>query len=214
MIECVIFDMDGVLVESEEFMRQAAIRMFAERGLTVQAEDFEPFVGSGENSYLGGVAKKYGFPFDLERDKARAYALYGEKAHGRLAPLPGVHEFFARCRDRNLLLALATSADEVKLHINLRELNLPEGTFAALVNGLDVERRKPHPDIFLLAAEKAHVPIAHCLVVEDAVNGVAAAKAAGARCLALTTSFPAEKLAGADWISSTLADAPDAAINW
>jgi len=214
VIECVIFDMDGVLVESEDYMREAAMQMFAERGLATQAEDFEPFVGSGENSYLGGVAKKYDFAFDLERDKARAYALYADLARGRLQPLPGVHEFFDRCRSRDLKLALATSADEVKMLVNLHEVGLPPETFDALVNGLEVERKKPHPDIFLLAAERAGADIANSLVVEDAVNGVAAAKAAGARCLALTTSFPAEKLADADWISSTLADAPDAAIDW
>ncbi len=214
MIEAVIFDMDGVLVDSEPFICEAAIRMFKERGLDVKPDDFRPFVGAGENRYLGGPAEKYNFPLDIERDKARTYAIYGEIVKGRLKPLPGVHEFIARCRGKGLRLALASSADRIKVDINLREIGLPAGTFAALVNGLDVQRRKPYPDIFLFAAEKLGVPIARCLVIEDAVNGVQAAKAADAKCLALLTSFPREKLAGADWISNTLADAPDEVLDW
>ena len=210
----VIFDMDGVLLDSEPFICKAACMMFAEHGLTVQPEDFIPFVGAGENRYLGGVAEKYAFPFDVERDKARTYEIYARIVKGRLEPLPGAHDFVARCRSRRLKLALATSADEVKMQVNLREIGLPPETFDALVNGLEVEKKKPDPEIFLAAARKLAVPIARCLVVEDSVNGVAAAKAAGAPCLALLTSFTREKLTGADWFAGTLADAPDDVLDW
>ena len=214
MIQAVIFDMDGVLVDSEEFICEAAMRMFAEHGVAVAAEDFLPFVGAGENRYLGGVAEKHGFPIDIERDKARTYDIYAKIVRGRLEPLRGVHEFLARCRERGLRRALATSADEVKMLVNLREIGVPPETFDAVVNGLDVERRKPHPDIFVAAARRMGVPAGNCLVVEDAPNGVAAAVAAGARCLALTTSFSPDELSGADWLASTLADAPDSVLGW
>ncbi len=214
MIQGVIFDMDGVLVDSEEFICKAAIQMFAEHGVEMKPDDFLPFVGAGENRYLGGPAEKAGFAIDIERDKARTYALYAEIVSGQLEPLDGVHEFIGRCRDRGLRLGLATSADEVKMLINLREIGVPPETFDAAVNGLDVEKKKPDPEIFLAAAAKMNVPIADCLVVEDAVNGVAAAKAAGARCLALLTSFSREELAGADWYSNTLADAPGTVLDW
>ena len=214
MIQAVIFDMDGVLVDSEEFICEAAMRMFAEHGVAVAAEDFLPFVGAGENRYLGGVAEKHGFPIDIERDKARTYDIYAKIVRGRLEPLRGVHEFLARCRERGLRRALATSADEVKMLVNLREIGVPPETFDAVVNGLDVERRKPHPDSFVAAARRMGVPAGNCLVVEDAPNGVAAAVAAGARCLALTTSFSPDELSGADWLASTLADAPDSVLGW
>ena len=214
MIRGVVFDMDGVLVDSEKFICEAAVRMFAERGLVAKPEDFRPFVGAGENRYLGGVAEQYGFPLDLERDKARTYQLYGEIVRGRLEPLPGVHEFIGRCRSRGLRLALATSADRVKMLINLREIALPPATFDAAVNGLEVPRKKPAPDIFLLAAERLGLAPAECLVVEDAVNGLAAARAAGARCLALTTSFTRGQLAGADFFAADLAEAPEAVLDW
>jgi beta-phosphoglucomutase len=214
MIKGILFDMDGVLLDSEAFMCESAIRMFAEKGLAVQKEDFEPFVGMGENRYLGGVAEKYGCRFDLETDKARAYAIYAEITAGKLVPLPGVQSFIARCRARKLLLAVATSADRVKMEINLRALGLPAGTFSLTVNGLEVERKKPYPDIYLEAARRLGLKPDECLVVEDAVSGIEAGKAAGCRCLALMTSFPAAILNRADWICNTLADAPEEAIAW
>lgn len=214
MIEGVIFDMDGVLVDSEEWICKAAIRMFAEHGLQVKPEDFLPFVGAGENRYIGGVAEKYDFPIDIERDKQRTYEIYDEIVRGNLSPLPGVREFIDKCRGKRLSLSLATSADERKMHTNLREIGLSTDTFDAAVNGLKVEERKPDPEIFLLAARRMDAGPSHCLVVEDSVNGVQAAAACGARCLALTTSFPAEELEEADWLAPSLAEAPDECLHW
>ncbi|MBN1809272.1 MAG: HAD-IA family hydrolase [Planctomycetes bacterium] len=214
MIQGVIFDMDGVLLDSEPFICEAAVMMFAEHGVTVSPADFLPFVGAGENRYLGGVAEKYGFAIDIDRDKARTYEIYDDIVKGRLSPLPGAIDFIAGCRSAGLKLAIATSADKRKMLTNLHEINLPPSTFDAVVNGLDVSRRKPHPEIFLTAAQRLGVEGVSCLVVEDAVNGVAAAKAAGARCLAITTSFTPQQLAGADWFAADLAHAPPECIRW
>ena len=103
-------------------------------------------------------------------------------------------------------IAVATSADIIKMNGNLTEIGLPAETFDARVNGLDVEHKKPAPDLFLKAAEQLGLSPARCLVVEDAENGCQAAKAAGAMCLGLTTSFSAEALraAGADWTAPDL----------
>jgi HAD superfamily hydrolase (TIGR01509 family) len=207
-LQGVIFDMDGVLVDSEPFIKEAGVRLFAEKGFTVRGEDFTPFVGTGEDHLLGGVAEKYGLPFDARRDKARTYAIYLELIRGRLRPLPGVFSFLDACRARHLKTAVASSADAVKVEGNLHEIGLPPNTFDVVVNGSQVERKKPAPDIFLTAAKHLGLAPAACLVVEDAVAGVAAAKAAGSRCLALTTSFPAERLTAADWIVADLAHAP------
>jgi beta-phosphoglucomutase len=214
MIKAVLFDMDGVLVDSEKFINRAGVLMFEEKGFHVKSEDFTPFTGMGENRYLGGVAEKYGIPFNVETDKARAYEIYGRLVKGRLEALPGVHRFISRCRNLNLKLAVATSADEVKLKINLRETGLNKELFGALVNGLDVEKRKPDPEIYLKASARLGVKPESCLVVEDAVSGVKAARAAGCRCLALTTSFSKDELKGADWFAENLASAPDECLNW
>ena len=209
MIQAVLFDMDGVLVDSERQICLAAVQMFKELGVAVQPDDFIPFVGAGENRYLGGVAEKYGIHLDIDAAKFRTYTIYGEMVHGRLEPLAGVREFIARCREKGVKTAIATSADFMKMETNLREIGLPAETFDATVNGLEVVHKKPSPEIYLTAARKVGVEPCHCLVVEDAINGVQAAKAAGMYCLALTTSFNAEQLKQADWICRDLSEAPD-----
>jgi len=214
MIKAVLFDMDGVLVDSERFICQAAIAMFREHGLEVNESDFIPFVGTGENRYIGGVAEKYGFDLHQERDKARTYGIYEEITRGKHTPLPGAIDFISDCRQRRLKLAVATSADESKMLINLREIGIPASSFDATVNGLQVERKKPYPDIYLMASSLLGVDTSSCLVVEDAPSGLKAGKAAGSRCLGLTTSFPAEDLPHADWIAADLSCVPPEAINW
>jgi len=214
MIKGVILDMDGVLVDSEPYIREAATRMFAELGLTVRPEDFIPFVGAGEDRYIGGAAEKYGVPLDLPKAKGRTYEIYEEVVKGRLEPLAGAREFIQKAKERGLKLAVASAADTTKVMINLRESSLASEPFDVIVTGLDVVRKKPHPEIFLMAAERLGLRASECLVVEDSVNGMAAAKAAGARCLAITTSFTPEQLAGADWFAANLAEAPEESLEW
>ena len=207
----VIFDMDGVLCDSEDFMAEAAAAMFAETyKITVAVEEFRPFRGMGEDRYLGGVAKNHGVTLDLPVDKQRAYEIFLQRIPGRLKPLPGAVEFIASCRARGLKLAVATSADRMKLNGMLPEIGLPSRLFDAIVTGSNVARKKPNPEIFLTAAKRIGLPSEQCLVVEDAASGVRAAKAAGSRCLALTTSHDAGTLRslGADWVASDLAHVP------
>ncbi|RLD88682.1 MAG: HAD family phosphatase [Bacteroidetes bacterium] len=213
-IEAVLFDMDGVLVDSEAHICKAGMAMFAEKGYQVSAEDFLPFTGMGENRYLGGVAEKHRIPFDLEKDKARTYEIYADLVRGKISPLDGVHDFIHKCLDRGLKMAVASSADPVKVNINLEEIGLEKELFLAIVTGLDIEHKKPAPDIFLKAAQLVGADPGSCLVVEDAISGVAAGKAAGARVLALTTAFSPDKLSEADWITSTLATAGDEVLEW
>jgi beta-phosphoglucomutase len=213
-IKAILFDMDGVLLDSEEYICRAGMMMFKEKGYDVSPDDFLEFTGMGENRYLGGVAEKNGIPFELEKDKARTYEIYAEIVAGKLEAFYGVIEFIEKCRSRGLKLAVASSADPPKVEINLAEIGIPSSTFDTVVTGLDIEHKKPEPDIFINAAKKLGVNPSECLVVEDAVSGVAAGKAAGAKVLALTTSFSAEELSGADWIASLLSDAPDDALDW
>ena len=213
MLQGILFDMDGVLVDSEEYICKAAVAMFAEHGVDAAPDDFLPFVGAGENRYLGGVAAKHGFPIDLKRDKARTYEIYCSMIKGALDPLPGAKEFMKTCRDKGFRLALATSADRVKMEANLEEIGIPLSSFDAALNGLEVERKKPFPDIYLKAAGLIDADPSECLVVEDAQNGVKAGKAAGCRCLGITTSFTAEEL-DADWSAPDLAHVPAEALEW
>jgi beta-phosphoglucomutase len=210
----VIFDLDGVLAISEPLLAEAAIALFAEKGHRMTADDFRPFIGMGEDRYIGGPAEARGIPMDIPRDKARLYEIYDEVIQGRLQALPGAREFVAECRRRGLAIAVASGADRTKVVANLREIGMPEATFDTVVDGTQVVHKKPAPDIFLEAARRLALAPDECLVVEDAVSGVAAAKSARMRCLALTTSFSAEELAGFDWIATDLAHAPHEALAW
>ncbi len=207
MNSAVLFDMDGVLVDSEPIINAAAIRALAEFGIQARPEDFAPFVGAGEDRYVGGVAELHGKAYALEM-KRRTYDWYlkllpgmGRAFHGARALLELLHRHGIAC-------AVASSADRVKVEANLRTvLGVPPDLFAALVTGEDVVRRKPYPDIFLEAARRLGFPGEACCVVEDAVHGVQAAKAAGMRCVAVATTVSPEALAaaGADLVRSALA---------
>jgi beta-phosphoglucomutase len=210
----VIFDMDGVLVLSEPLIAEAAIAMFAEKGYIFRPEEFRPFIGMGEDRFIGGPAEARGITLDIPRDKARTYAIYLEIIKGKLKPLPGVLSFVAECKRRGLKLAVASSADAIKVEGNLHEIGLPPATFDAIVDGSEVAKKKPAPDIFLEAARRLNLEPASCLVIEDAVAGVAAAKAAVMKCLAVTTSFAAEQLTQADWVVANLGEAPPEALAW
>jgi HAD superfamily hydrolase (TIGR01509 family) len=214
MIKGVLFDMDGVLVDSEHFICKAAIMMFRELGINVSPQDFQPFVGMGENRYIGGVAEQHGIKVNIEQVKVRTYEIYGEIVKGKLSPLPGVREFISKCRNKGLKLALATSADTIKMEVNLKEIGLSRDSFGTIITGIDVDKKKPFPDIYLKAAESLGLKAGDCLVVEDAVSGIEAAKAAGCRCLAITSSFDAAALKEADWICDSLVNVPEDVLNW
>ncbi len=191
-LRAVLFDMDGVLCDSETLLAQAACRLFREQhGVTVHPEEFLPFVGTGEKRYLGGVAEKHGVTIRSPEDKNRLYAMYLEMVPGRLRPTPGAVEFVHDCRKRGLRTAVATSADRVKLDGALIAVGLPPHEFDVTVTGSDITHAKPDPEIFLTAAAKLGLPPAACLVIEDSPHGVAAARRAGCPCLALATTFSA-----------------------
>jgi len=214
MIKGVLFDMDGVLADSEHFICSAAVEMFREMGYNVRREDFKPFTGTGENRYIGGVAEKYGIRVEIDKVKARTYEIYGELVKGNLLPLSGAKEFVELCSRKGFKLALATSADRIKMEINLREIGIKPETFKSIITGLDVINKKPAPDIYLKAADCLGTDPHECLVVEDAVSGIKAGKSAGCRCLAVTTSFSRDELKEADWICDSLAEVPADAISW
>jgi len=203
-MRAVIFDMDGVLTDSEPLICEAATEMFREHGVAVQPTDFSPFVGTGENRYLGGVAEKYGVVLDIVAAKARTYELYLAMVPTRLEAFPGAVELVRKCLKAGWPCAVASSADRIKIEANLNKIGLPPATWKAIVTAEDVERRKPDPAIFLMAASRLGMSPSQCTVVEDAVNGIAAAKAAGMRCVAVATTFPAGQLVQADLIRSSV----------
>ncbi len=206
-----IFDMDGVLCSSERPMAEAACQMFRElHGVNPRPEEFEPYMGRGSAVYFGEVARAHGVTAVLPRDRDRTYEIFRELIRGRLQPLPGVRELLDLLQRAGRPMAVATSADPIKLHAILEAIGIPAGTFQALVTAEDVARNKPAPDIFLYAAEQLGLPPNDCVVVEDTPPGIEAARAAGARCLGLCTTFPRSVIEAGrpDWVADDLASIP------
>ncbi|MEI6579000.1 MAG: HAD-IA family hydrolase [Eubacteriales bacterium] len=207
MLNSVIFDMDGVLIDSEAAITLAALEALRCWGVNAEFDDFKQFTGMGENKFIGGVAAKYGVPYTMDM-KDKTYEIYVATAAERVQVYPWSKAVLTGMVQKGIKISLASAADLTKVECNLKCIGVDNDIFSSIVTGSDVEHKKPHPEIFLTAAKNAGFNIANTLVVEDALSGVQAAKAAGMLCLALTTSFDEQSLkeAGADFVSPVLDD--------
>jgi len=191
--KAILFDMDGVLIESEWLMRDTAIQSLAERGVQAKHEDFLEFTGCGEDRFIGGVAEKYGLKYEFAM-KERAYDFFGERVLEETDVPEGVKEMLETVHARGLKMAVCSAADRRKVMYNLLAIGVTEDKFGAFITGSDVERKKPFPDIYLMGAERLGVKPEECLVVEDAVSGVQAGHAAGMDVAAVPTTFSPKEL--------------------
>lgn len=203
-----VFDVDGVLADTEALNAAASVAMFRQLyGVEVEAEDFRPFIGTGDERYVEGVAEKYGLNIDTTAAVSRREEFFFELV--RTAPVPafpGVVDLIAQARSRgDVELAIATSGNRSKQIPVIEGAGLRLDWFAVVVTGDLVERKKPDPQIYLLAAEMLRVEPNRCVVLEDAPAGVEAAKRAGAKCVAITNSVAAKHLRGADLVVESLA---------
>ena len=191
--KAILFDMDGVLIESEFLMRHSAIQALAEYGISAKHEDFLEFTGMGEDKFVGGVAEKYGHTYTFDM-KERAYDYFGEQVK-EMAHVPaGVKEMLTALHQKGLVLAVCSAADLRKVRYNIKAIGVDESIFSALVTGSDVERKKPFPDIYLEGARRVGIDPKDCLVVEDAISGIQAAHAAGMDAVGVPTTFSKEEL--------------------
>ena len=168
MIKAVLFDMDGVLVDSEELTYIAAIEMLKERGADACKEDFIPFIGAGDIAYLGGAAGRHGLCYDPDMSVV-TYAKYEKLVETHDIAYKNTVKTVKELKSMGFKLAVCTSSDLVKMNINIKAIGLTD-TFDVLINGRDIEHNKPEPDIYLKGAEMLGVPAAECLVVEDSKN--------------------------------------------
>jgi HAD superfamily hydrolase (TIGR01509 family) len=184
MIEALIFDMDGLLVDSEPLAEAAMRRFLARYGHEPRPEVQGQLLGRRLPEAVALVAEAYRIdaPYEnllTEYDEMRLDAL-----RGNVRPMPGAAAIIAFARAAGLRLALATSGQRPHADVSLAETGLA-GNFDVEVTGGDVEHGKPAPDLFLLAAKRLGIKPANCVVFEDAPPGVAAAKAAGMRAVAV-----------------------------
>jgi beta-phosphoglucomutase len=205
-IQAVLFDMDGVLTDSEPLICNAAIRMFHELGVQVKPSDFVPFIGTGEDRYLGGVAERYGMNLNISNAKRRTYEIYLDLVPTQLRAFPGAQDLVRTCKSAGLKVAVVSSADSIKINANLNQIGLPLDEWDAIVTAELVTRKKPAPDLFLAAAAKLSLAPSACVVIEDAVNGVQAARAANMRCVAVAQTFDIDRLKEADLVRSGIGE--------
>ncbi|MFH0965967.1 MAG: HAD-IA family hydrolase [Planctomycetota bacterium] len=204
-----IFDVDGVIVDTETLNARASADAFTELyGVFVRPEDFVPFIGTGDENYMLGPARKYGVSIDVERaTRQREENLLALVAHEGLSPFPGVLELIREARDAgDCKLAVATSGRSSKALPLLSAAKIDLEAFDLVVTGDEVRKKKPDPEIYLEAISRLDLSASACVVIEDAPAGVEAAKAAGARCVAVTNSVVADKLPEADLVVSSLSE--------
>jgi HAD superfamily hydrolase (TIGR01509 family) len=205
-----IFDVDGVIADTEAVNARASIKVFEDlfgvKG--VKRQDFEAGLGRGAAEYVKAAAGVHGLKLTEEQiEKAtqlRQDYFLKILSEEPLPPFPGVLELIEEAMHReDFRMAIATSSTPEKSQAVLESAKI---TFQEMVyiTGNDVKNKKPHPELFLLAAERMGIEPANCVVIEDAPDGVQAAKAAGAKCIAVTNSTNAEKLCEADLVCDSL----------
>ena len=210
-IRALIFDMDGLLIDSEPMAAIALAQFLRQHGHEIRPGTMERTLGRRLPEAIALIAETYALNLPLEEltetyDRLRLAAL-----RGNLRPLPGAAALLAFARDAGLRLGLATSSLRTHADLSLAETGLV-GLFDAEATGDEVTNGKPAPDIFLLVAERLGLPAAACVVLEDAPAGLAAAAAAGMRCLWVPNALTARLTAPVP-VAATLPDL-GAVITW
>lgn len=205
MTRAVLWDLDGTLVDSEDFHWRAWRDTMAAEALPITHEQFLQTFGHRNDEILPLWLGPAATPARIQQIAAAKEALYRRLIHEEgLAPLPGVAHWLERLHAEGWRQAIASSAPRKNVEVVL-EVTCLADCFQALVSAEDVTIGKPDPQVFLTAASRLNAPPAHCIVVEDAPAGVEAARRAGMRSIGVTRNG---KQLAADIAVTSLADLP------
>jgi HAD superfamily hydrolase (TIGR01509 family) len=180
----IIFDMDGVLLDSEPLHMIAMNQVLAAHGHAVDEAEFNTFVGASSDETWAALARARGLPDDAALYIARYSDAVATVLEQQATPMPGLLPLLADLRAAGMPLAVGSTSPLRWIEVSLRRCGIRD-YFTAIVSGEMVARPKPAPDIFLRAAELLGAPPARCLVIEDSGRGLEAARAAGMFAVAL-----------------------------
>jgi beta-phosphoglucomutase len=194
----VLWDMDGTLVDSGALHRRAWRRFLRQQGQPVNDDIFEQGFGRPNEQVLPVYWGHELSEAEIRRLSEEKEQCYRDlvMAEG-LETTPGAMAWLARFQEAGLKQALATSACRANAEL-IADLTGARPFFSIIVASEDVPRGKPHPDVFLHTAALLGVPPARCLVIEDSMHGITAARAAGMRCLAIGTTHAIDEIQDAD----------------
>lgn len=184
MIQTVIFDMDGVIVDTEPVHHFAYNQQFKQLGITISPELYASFTGNSTKN----IFERLKAHFELKQEVADLVQtkrqLFNDAFDSKedLYLLEGVEDLIKELHANGMQLVLASSSAHVTIQRIFNRFNLHQ-YFSHIVSGEDFPKSKPHPAIFLKAAELAQTPVSQCIVIEDSTNGIKAAKAAGIYCI-------------------------------
>jgi beta-phosphoglucomutase family hydrolase len=202
-----IFDMDGTIVDNMDFHTQAWIAFFARRGKVIDPDAFfRDTAGRQGKEILRHYIGEHLADEEIAALNHEKEVLYRELYGPHRRTLPGFDAFIELGRAKGWSLAVATSASPGSARFILDDMDLHRHFDAVVVGTVDVPRGKPHPDVFLKAADRCGVMPAQCIVFEDAPLGVEAARRAGMRAVVLTTTLPAAAFAEFDNVIAIVND--------
>lgn len=193
-IKAVIFDMDGVLVDSEPFHYENENRMFQKLGLDISDEEHNHFTGVATDVMWQQISETRDLPHSVA-ELTKLTVLESNNYFGsleKIGPLPGLVDLLEKLIAAGIPLAVATSSDAVTMQTILEKSGLRK-YFRVTVCRDDVAKSKPEPDVFLLAARLLGAAPENCVVFEDSKNGIKAAKAAGMFCIAYSGANSGEQ---------------------
>lgn len=202
LISAVLFDVDGVVVESELLHLKTFNEILAPFGIQISEKEWKTkFLGAGSALIMSTLFDENEITEDLEPLIMQRRIRYREKVeNGELQSVPGFSSFYKTVQEANIPIAFVSTGHPISLNAALKYLGLWDKH--PVIDVTQVTRLKPDPEAYLLGAKILAVPPQHCLVFEDSPRGVTAAKSAQMTCVALTTTNPAEELANADLIIS------------
>ncbi|MFW5823021.1 MAG: HAD family hydrolase, partial [Tangfeifania sp.] len=183
--DAVIFDMDGVLVNSEPFYVEVEQTNFRQLGLTISEEEHQTYQGTATDRMWQLIKERHGIEHPVNKLVEMTNNLVTPyfSSLESMNPMPGVKNLIEKLKEKKIPLALASSSYADVIEIILQKTGLKK-YFDVVVSSQMTGASKPEPDIFLLAAKKLKAEPENCLVIEDSKNGIAAAKAAGMFCVA------------------------------